>query len=358
MKRDADDPIVIVGTGFAGYTVAREVRRRDRTISILMLSRDVGNNYSKPMLSNAFAQRMCPAQLAGTPRDQMAKRLHIEIESNLSVERIDAAAHSLHLSDGTQVGYGKLVLAVGAKVRIPQFSGNAVGQVLSVNSLSDYETFLAALEGASKVVVIGAGLVGCELANDLLAGGYSVDLLDVSTRMLERFLPADAADAVTQALVAEGVRWHPGAMIRSVDTADSSGCRILITGSNALHVECDVVIAAIGLEPQSVRAEPPFQINRGIVADCNLQTSAPDIYAIGDCAEVAGNASVPRASSAWSAGIGGNADRLGHCCALSTHANRHQDASAPRTRPFAADRYPRPVANRKERGRRSLCDIR
>jgi rubredoxin-NAD+ reductase len=289
MSRYIESPLVIVGTGFAGYTVAREVRRRDRSIGMLMLSRDNGSHYSKPMLSNAFAQQMSAAQLAGTTREQMAKRLNVAIESNIGVEWIDSAAHCLHLSDGGRIGYGQLVLAVGARARIPQFGGNAASRVLSVNSLSEYEALRAALDGASKVAVIGAGLVGCELANDLLAGGYSVDLLDVSMRMLDRFLPPDAADAVTQALATEGVRWHPGAIIRSIDTTGTDGRQCLVTGDNGLHLTCDVVIAAIGLDPETVRAAPPLEINRGIVVDRHLQTSAPDIYAIGDCAEVQGS---------------------------------------------------------------------
>jgi len=289
MSRGIEYPIVIVGTGFAGYTVARELRRRDRNVGLLMLSRDGGSQYSKPMLSNAFAQKMSPAQLAGTPREQMAKRLNAEIESNLSVEWVDPVAHCLHLSDGGRIGYGKLVLAVGAQARTPQFGGNAGSRVLSVNSLSDYEALLAALDGASKVAVIGAGLVGCELANDLLAGGYSVDLLDVSMRMLDRFLPTEAADTVTHALVAEGVRWHPGSVIESIDSSEDGGRRLVIKGSNDLHIACDVVIAAIGLVPQTVRAEPSLETNRGIVVDRYLQTSSPDIYAIGDCAELDGS---------------------------------------------------------------------
>jgi rubredoxin-NAD+ reductase len=289
MSRDTEYPIVIVGTGFAGYTVARELRRRDRSIGLLMLSRDDGNQYSKPMLSNAFAQKMSPAQLAGTPREQMAKRLNAQIESNLGVEWIDPVAHCLHLSDGEQIKYGKLVLAVGAQARTPQFGGNAGSRVLSVNSLSEYEALLAALDGASKVAVIGAGLVGCELANDLLAGGYSVDLLDVSMRMLERFLPPEAADTVTRALADEGVRWRPGTVIESIDTAEADGRQFVIQGDNGLHIVCDVVIAAIGLVPETVRAEPALEVNRGIVVDRYLQTSAPDIYAIGDCAELDGS---------------------------------------------------------------------
>jgi rubredoxin---NAD+ reductase len=289
MSQDTLYPVVIVGSGFAGYTVAREVRRRDRNIGMLMLSRGGANNYSKPMLSNAFAEKLLPAQLAGTPREQMAKRLNMKIEPDANVEWIDPVAHCLHLSGGERVGYGKLVLAIGARARMPKFAGNAASRVLSVNNLSEYEALLVALDGASKVAVIGAGLVGCELANDLLTGGFSVDLLDMSPRMLARFLPPDAADAVTQALVDEGVRWHPGAMIQSVDAAEPDGRRILITGHHGLNIECDVVIAAIGLDPETVRAEPALEINRGIVVDRYLQASAPDIYAIGDCAEVEGN---------------------------------------------------------------------
>jgi rubredoxin-NAD+ reductase len=94
---------------------------------------------------------------------------------------------------------------------------------------------------------------------------------------------------VTQALVAEGVRWHPGAAIRSIDSANAASHPFLITGDNGLRIACDVVIAAIGLEPQVVRVVPSFETNRGIVVDSYLQTSAHDIYAIGDCAEISGS---------------------------------------------------------------------
>lgn len=281
-------PIVIVGTGFAGYTVAREIRRRDRNVGVLMLSRDDGNHYSKPMLSNAFAEQMSVEQLAGTPKDQMAKRLNVVIQSNTGVDRIDAAAYCVHLSDGSRVRYEKLVLAVGARARLPRFGGNAADEILSVNSLSDYRVLRAALEEASSVAVIGAGLVGCELANDLLAGGYRVDLLDVSPRVLDRLLPPDVADIVTQALITAGVRWHPKSDVRAIDATGKDGHRFRISGSNGLSVSCDVVITAIGLEPQTVRCDPPIDTARGIVIDRCLRTSVKDIYAIGDCAELDG----------------------------------------------------------------------
>lgn len=317
MSSNTDYPIVIVGTGFAGYTVAREVRRRDRSIGVLMLSREDGNQYSKPMLSNAFADKMCLEQLAGTPKEQMAKRLNLEIKSNIGVEWIDSAEHCVHLSDGSRVGYGKLVLAVGARARLPKFGGSAVSQVLSVNTLAEYGALRAALDGKSNVAVIGAGLVGSELANDLVAGGYSVDLLDVSARMLDRFLPPEAADAVTQALIAEGVRWHPGAAIRSIDTADADAHQFLITGDSGLHIACDVVIAAIGLEPEAVRVVPSFETNRGIVVDSYLQTSAPDVYAIGDCAEIDGSvlpflAPIQHGARALAATLTGTATRVSY----------------------------------------------
>jgi rubredoxin-NAD+ reductase len=189
--------------------------------------------------------------------------------------------------------------------------------VLSVNTLAEYGALRAALDGKSSVAVIGAGLVGSELANDLVAGGYSVDLLDVSARMLDRFLPPEAADAVTQALIAEGVRWHPGAAIRSIDTADADAHQFLITGDSGLHIACDVVIAAIGLEPEAVRVVPSFETNRGIVVDSYLQTSAPDVYAIGDCAEIDGSvlpflAPIQHGARALAATLTGTATRVSY----------------------------------------------
>jgi rubredoxin-NAD+ reductase len=152
----------------------------------------------------------------------------------------------------------------------------------------DYRAFRNALgETGGRVAIMGAGLIGCEFANDLRIGGYEVDVIAPSNTAMPGLLPPVAADAVVAALADEGVRFHLETVVERVETA-GSGVRLYL--ANGEQIEADKVISAVGLKPRIALArEAGLETNRGIVVDRQLRTSAPDIYALGDCAEVDGH---------------------------------------------------------------------
>ena len=157
---------------------------------------------------------------------------------------------------------------------------------LSVNNLDDYARFRAALEGKKRVAILGGGLIGCEFANDLLAGGFSVDVIDPGTRPLAALLPAEASLKLQDALGKQGVNWHFGVKAEAVERA---GNALRLRLSDGSSLDTDVVLSAIGLRSRTaLAAAAGITVNRGIVVDNQLKTSAPDIYAIGDCAEAQG----------------------------------------------------------------------
>ncbi len=276
------EPVIIVGSGLAGYTVAREFRKYDKTTQIIMITQDNGDFYSKPMLSNAFAQKKTAEQLVSSPAKNMVEQINMTLLAEAKLKTIDTGKHEVDTSLG-RYGYSKLVLALGADVvRLP-FGGDAAQQILSVNDLLDYAHFRTQVASAKRVLVIGAGLIGCEFANDLLAAGIKPTVVDPMSYPLTALLPEAAGLAVKAALQAAGVEWKFGTTVQAVDRAES-GFRVTL--ANGEQLDTDLVLSAVGLRPRTALArDAGLEIKRGIVVDAHGETSAKDVYALGDCAE-------------------------------------------------------------------------
>jgi rubredoxin-NAD+ reductase len=279
--------ILILGTGLAGYTVARELRKLDTAAPLTLVTRDDGSFYSKPVLSNALAQKKAANQIALSSAADMTRQLKATIHTHLTVSAIDTAARAVATENGPTLGYDKLVLALGADpIRIP-LAGDAADAVLSINDLGDYARFRTALDGKRRVFLLGAGLIGCEFANDLRGSGYEVEVVDPAPQPLGRLLPSRAAAFLRTGLEGIGVRFHFGTTAQTVNRA-APGLQVQL--ANGTTVETDLVLSAIGLKARTaLAAAAGLKVNRGIVTDGFLQTSAEQVHALGDCAEVAGH---------------------------------------------------------------------
>ncbi len=279
--------LIIVGTGLAGYNLAREWRKRAPQDRLIMISRDAGHSYSKPLLSTAFAKGKDAEGLVMVRREAMAEQLKAEILST-ELRHIDTAARQVELADGQRLTYDHLVLALGADPFRPPLAGDGAAAVLSVNDLEDYARLRATLQGRQKVLILGGGLIGCEFANDLLQGGFSVDLVEPAGRLLSSLLPAAAAQVLAQALSDAGVRLHLHAEGWAVAAHRHEG-GLRVEFRDGSHLDSDVVISAIGLRPRIALAQAAgLACARGIRVDRYLRTSAEHVYALGDCAEVEG----------------------------------------------------------------------
>ena len=279
-------PIVIIGSGLAGYSLAREFRKLDKDTPLRIITADDGRAYSKPMLSNALTSGKQPEQLATADAAQMSAQLNAVIDTHARVTAINTAQHTVTV-DGKDIYYTKLVLALGADViRLPM-QGDAADAVMSVNDLADYTRFRQAISSINRVAIIGAGLIGCEFANDLRNAGMVVDVIAPSKAPLERLLPETAGRALQQGLTDLGVHWHLGKTVTHVN--NSSGNVYRLTLSDGSTLETDAVLSCVGLRSRTALAQAAgLQVHHGIVANRLLATSAPDVYALGDCAEVEG----------------------------------------------------------------------
>lgn len=277
-------PVVVVGAGLAGWTVVRELRKLDAATPITVVTADSGDFYAKPSLSNAFAQKKAPAQLVTTPAAKMVETLNVTLLPFTRVEHIDTAARTVRTAAG-DMAYRDLVLALGAlPIRVP-LAGDAADRVLSVNSLDDFAAFHARLPAQARVLVMGAGLIGCEFANDLAGAGHTVQVVDPAARPLAALLPEAASRQLQLALSALGVQWHFGTTVQKVDTA---GKVFVATLADGRTVQADMVLSAIGLRADTALAHTAgIACDRGIVVDTRLQTNAPHVYALGDCTQYA-----------------------------------------------------------------------
>lgn len=278
-------PVVIIGTGLAGYNLAREFRKLDPQTPLLLITADDGRSYSKPLLSTGFAANKDADSLGMATAGAMAEQLNAEIRTHTRVTRLDPAHRRVWIGN-EPVPYRDLVLAWGAQtIRVP-VEGDAADAVYPINDLHDYGRFRAAAAGKRRVLILGAGLIGCEFANDLLQGGHEVDLVAPSEQVMPGLLPLHAAEAVKRGLEGIGARFHLGATLELLQRSTDG---LQATLSDGSQLACDLVVSAVGLRPRTeLAAEAGLEVKRGIVVDRLLKTSAEHVYALGDCAEVEG----------------------------------------------------------------------
>ncbi|MBI2731980.1 MAG: FAD-dependent oxidoreductase [Aquabacterium sp.] len=287
------EAVVIIGAGLAGYNVARELRKADANVPIVVVSRDHAGFYSKPMLSNALAGKKTAATLVMKSAEKMSEDIKGRVIANSAVTGIDTQARTVTLASGEVLAYRDLVLALGADpIRLP-LQGDAADTVLSVNDLDDFAKFAEALDTAAngqpvkRVAILGAGLIGCEFANDLLHRGIEPTVLDLADRALARLLPAEASARLQDKLQAGGTTFRFGVGVQSVDKADGG---LKLTLSDGSTMQTDLVLSAIGLKPRThLATQAGVLTGRGVLVNRELATNVPHVHAVGDCAEVDGH---------------------------------------------------------------------
>lgn len=295
-------PIVVLGAGLAGWSTVRELRKLQADVPVLLITADSGDFYAKPSLSNAFAQKRTPEQLVSTSAAKMVETLSVQLMAHSRVTTIDPQTRSVQVQQGEAVHtvvYRDLVIATGAQpIRLP-LQGNAAQRAMSVNSLEDFSKVFLALgahgisagsyeNGSKTVLIMGAGLIGCEFANDLAVGGYRVHVVDPGARPLAALVPEGVSKALQAALAGVGVHWHLGTTVQALDSHGAPSEQLTVTLANGETVLADLVLSAVGLRADTRLAQAAGLLcERGIVVDAHLQTSAPNIYALGDCAQYA-----------------------------------------------------------------------
>lgn len=311
--RGGDDYVVIVGAGVAGWSAAEAIRRREPTRPVLLVSACQGLVYPKPAISMALAMGKAPDDLIDTDAAGKAAELGIEVRPDTRIIKLDAARRRLTTVKGS-IAYGKLVLALGAQQRVLPLAGDAADSVVRVNDLGSYKQLRNLLTPAVRhVTILGAGLIGCEFADDMTSAGLAVTVIDPASRPLASLVPGAVSAELAGRLAAKGVDWMLGNTLGSLDHGD--GC-LRATLRDGRVIETDLVLSAAGLVANTQLAEKSgLATDVGIVVDHSMQTSDPNVYAIGDCASLAGQVfayiePIRRQAEAIAAHIAGDEERF------------------------------------------------
>ncbi|MEQ4450846.1 NADH:flavorubredoxin reductase NorW [Kosakonia sp. YIM B13605] len=275
--------IVIIGSGFAARTLVKNIRKLDSTIPLTLIAADGMEEYNKPDLSHVISQAQRAEDLIRQSAGEFAEQYNLRLFPYTFVSAIDTQARVVKSAD-KQWQYDKLVLATGAKAFVPPLPGRE--KMLTLNSLQEYHACETTLRDASRVLIVGAGLIGCELAMDFRRAGKTVTVLDNAASILPSLMPPEVSGRLQHCLTALGVRLLLQSRLMQLDEHEQ-GVRAQLDDDR--YIDADVVVAATGLSPQvSLAQNAGLKVGRGIVVDGTLQTSNPHIFALGDCAQING----------------------------------------------------------------------
>jgi len=284
MANDVAPCVVVVGSGLAGFGVLRELRKLSPEARLVLVTLEDGHFYSKPALSTALAKGKTAETLITTPAEKMKANLKLDARIWREAEGIDRASKAL-LTTGGPVHYDSLILATGALPVRPPIAGEAAHRAIAVNQLDHYERFRREMPEGARVLIMGSGLVGTEFANDLITSGYKPIVVDMLPLPLAQLVPPPVGEKVRDALEQEGVKWHLGRKVEAIDYKHTEPGYIA-TLDDGTVIEADIVLSAVGLRPNIALAqEAGLDTGLGIKVNEYGQTSDPDIYAMGDCAE-------------------------------------------------------------------------
>ncbi len=278
--------IVIVGGGQAGWAAAEAVRAQDALVPITLVTACEGDRYLKPELSIALRRRSSRESLVHETGLVSAARLGVRLMAETFAVGLSPALHQLRTTRGN-LHYTSLILAQGARPALPE--ALPAHLCWRINDLGAWVKLKRQLGDTPKrIVIIGAGMVGCELADDFMAAGHQVTLLDLQQAPLAALLPEQASARLRAALEAAGVKFLGATQVAGVTQRAGGTKSVALVG--AASIECDEVVAATGLVTDTrLAVGAKLNIHRGIVVDpLTLQTSAKDVYALGDCVSIHG----------------------------------------------------------------------
>ena len=279
-RKDTDEVFVILGNGAAGISAAEEIRRRNSTCSIIMVSDEPVAGYNRPMLT----KKLCTLKNA----DEIAvhdanwyKENNVVNRLGIRAEKIDTAARTVALSDGSLLNYDKCIYALGAECFIPPIQNSDKPEVVAIRRISDVMKIRELLPRVKNTVVIGGGVLGLEAAWEMSRSSH-VTVLEVAEKLMPRQLDDAAGDFLADIIRSKGIDFRLKATIRAI-TGGSS-----VTGvelEDGTHYPADLVIISCGVRPNAVLAkEAGIAVDRGVTVNERMETSVPGIYACGDCA--------------------------------------------------------------------------
>lgn len=281
MNETALSRVVIVGAGHAGVETAAALRQHGFSGTITMIGEEPDLPYQRPPLSKEFLKSPQDSSLP-LKGEAFYDTNNIELKLGAVVEQIERGQRQLVLQSGERLAYDHLVLATGARNRLPPINGLERSKILELRSLAHARALTERLPDLRRVTVIGGGFIGLEVAALLRQRDIEVDVLEAAGRLMGRVLSSDMSDAFKAFHQAMGTRLHLGVTAREI-ASHGDGYKLFLSNGN--EIEADAVVIAAGVVPNvELAKEAGLATDNGVVVDARLLTSDPSISAIGDVA--------------------------------------------------------------------------
>jgi len=275
--------VLIVGTGHAGAHAAISLRQQCFGGTIALLGEETGLPYERPPLSKAYlAGRKAPERLLIRTSAFWSER-GIALLPGRRVVAVEPDRHVVRAADGERIQYGKLIWAGGGRARKLGCAGSGLAGVCTLRSLADADRMRTGLQEAERVVIIGAGFIGLEVAATLKALGKKVTVVESEARVLSRAVGVPLAKFLEQEHRARGVDLRLGSHVAHMEGIDGHVSRVVLESGERLPA--DMVVVGVGLIPEAdALLDAGAAGGDGVDVDERCQTSLPDIHAVGDCA--------------------------------------------------------------------------
>ncbi|HEY3588484.1 MAG TPA: NADH:flavorubredoxin reductase NorW [Buttiauxella sp.] len=275
--------IVIVGSGFAARQLVKNIRKHDSQVPVRLIAADSMDEYNKPDLSHVISLNQQANDLTRQRTGEFAEQFNLTLHTNSWVSEINPRERLVKCAH-QQWPYDKLVLATGSSALLPPIPGKEL--MLTLNSQQEFLACETSLRDARRVMILGGGLIGTELAMDFCRAGKQVVLVDNASSLLASLMPAEVSARLQYRLNQMGVELL---FNQRLDALSKTPQGINAALSNGRMIGVDAVVAAIGLRPNiGLAQQAGLAVNRGIKVNRQLQTSDANIYALGDCAEIDG----------------------------------------------------------------------
>jgi 3-phenylpropionate/trans-cinnamate dioxygenase ferredoxin reductase subunit len=274
--------IVIIGGGLAGDTATAALREAGYTGGIQLVSDELHRPYDRPPLSKAALLAPDEAAKIHFRAAEWYAENHVELILGDGAAKLDPAAHQVTLRSGRVIAYDKLLIATGTRARRLRLLETTGAPVFYLRSLDDCEALRPLLVPGAKIVLIGAGVIGMEVAATANALGCAVTVVELAPRVMARSVSPAVSGFIADCHREHGVTIHCGAKITGMHCVNG---RAVLELEGGIRLEPDAVIAGIGAEPITELAqEAGLRVDDGIIIDRFTRTSDPDIHAAGDVA--------------------------------------------------------------------------
>lgn len=275
---------VIIGSGIAGLSAAKAIRKNDTEGKITMLTKEQVAPYYRTKLTKAISSGETKEQLL-VEKEGFYEENNIELRLSTAVDKVDYKNNKVLLENGEEVAYDKLLIASGASPFVPPFESENQQNIFKMRTIEDLEELRRALPEIKTALVVGGGLLGLEAAQALHEKGVEVHIVEFADYLLVRQLDADTAKVLEDALTKEGFILHTKNSLKKVD-GDGKVERVIMTDGTSF--DCQAVLFSVGVRSDLSLACETLEQNRGLVVNNELKSNQDNVWVAGDCAEVSG----------------------------------------------------------------------